>query len=219
MALFSYSVCRKVGRLLPESRHCFVCRTLTSTHYEVLGLEMNASKDQIRNSYLELTKKHHPDVNANSQSSHEKFKKIALAYSVLSDPSKRRKYDGEILDSMGYENNFKQDVNRPYTQTSRNFYGQADLRRKYYNENNAENDTSSISTRSGLHWMITRIGTCSVIFLLLCIAFRIELKKQNKELHKNYLNQRREHYRLFMQDYKRNANSESDILKATGGVK
>jgi curved DNA-binding protein len=62
-------------------------------YYETLGLSRQASDDQIRAAYRKLARKYHPDVNPGSKEAEEKFKEINEAYSVLSDPQKRKQYD------------------------------------------------------------------------------------------------------------------------------
>jgi len=60
--------------------------------YEVLGVERDASSEDIRRAYRRLAREHHPDVNEDSRSE-ERFKEIAGAYEILSDPEKRQRYD------------------------------------------------------------------------------------------------------------------------------
>ncbi|QNU67721.1 DnaJ domain-containing protein [Ruminiclostridium herbifermentans] len=62
-------------------------------YYSALGLEKNASQDEIKKAYRKLAKKYHPDVNPGNKKAEEKFKQISEAYEVLSDPEKRKKYD------------------------------------------------------------------------------------------------------------------------------
>ena len=60
--------------------------------YGVLGVSRNANEKEIRQAYRKLARQHHPDVNG-SGASDERFKSINEAYSILSDPDKRRRYD------------------------------------------------------------------------------------------------------------------------------
>jgi curved DNA-binding protein len=62
-------------------------------YYETLGLSRQANDDQIRAAYRKLARKYHPDVNPGNKEAEEKFKEINEAYSVLSDPQKRKQYD------------------------------------------------------------------------------------------------------------------------------
>src|SRR5262245_14422305 len=62
-------------------------------YYETLGVSRSASEGQIRDAYRKLARKHHPDVNPGDKTAEEKFKEINEAYSVLSDPQKRKQYD------------------------------------------------------------------------------------------------------------------------------
>ena len=61
--------------------------------YEVLGLKKGASDDEIKRAYRKLAMKYHPDKNPGDKKAEESFKEINEAYSVLSDPDKKSKYD------------------------------------------------------------------------------------------------------------------------------
>lgn len=62
--------------------------------YEVLDISEDASEEEIKNSYKRLAKKYHPDVtDLDVQKAEDRFKEISIAYSILSDPSKRKAYD------------------------------------------------------------------------------------------------------------------------------
>ena len=62
-------------------------------YYKVLGLEKNASQDEIKKAYRKLARKLHPDLNPNDSAAQKKFQQINEANEVLSDPEKRKKYD------------------------------------------------------------------------------------------------------------------------------
>ena len=62
-------------------------------YYDILGVTRTASEVEIKKAFRQLARKYHPDVNSGDKSSEEKFKKVNEAYTVLSDPEKRRRYD------------------------------------------------------------------------------------------------------------------------------
>ncbi|KAF3761361.1 DnaJ-domain-containing protein [Cryphonectria parasitica EP155] len=78
--------------------------------YEVLGLERDASPDQVKSAYRKAALKHHPDKVPESQKAeaHSTFQRIALANAILSDPLRRKRYDTTgstseaILDADGF---------------------------------------------------------------------------------------------------------------------
>lgn len=62
-------------------------------YYAVLGVSRDASQDEIRRAFRKLAAKHHPDRNPDDPGAEERFKEINEAYTVLSDPEKRKVYD------------------------------------------------------------------------------------------------------------------------------
>jgi curved DNA-binding protein len=62
-------------------------------YYKVLGVDKNASADDIKKAYRKLARKLHPDLNPNDKEAHKKFQQLNEANEVLSDPGKRKKYD------------------------------------------------------------------------------------------------------------------------------
>ncbi len=67
----------------------------TKDLYDVLGVDEDASKKEIKKAYRTLARKHHPDRNPDDPNAEEKFKEIQKAYSILSDEEKRKKYDAQ----------------------------------------------------------------------------------------------------------------------------
>ena len=62
-------------------------------YYEVLGVDRGADDATLKKAYRKLAKKYHPDMNPGDKEAEAKFKEATEAYSVLSDPDKRRQYD------------------------------------------------------------------------------------------------------------------------------
>ncbi len=71
-----------------------------STPYELLGISKNATQSEIKKAYHKLARKLHPDVNPDKAST-EKFKNITAAYELLSDTSKKQRYDNGEIDING----------------------------------------------------------------------------------------------------------------------
>lgn len=96
----------------------------SKTHYDTLELQQNCSQDQIRQSFVKLSKLHHPDKGKTRTG--ERFQQIMEAYKVLGKPDTRRMYDQSLQFNYSYENviNVERDgqVFRP------NQYGFADPR-------------------------------------------------------------------------------------------
>ena len=61
--------------------------------YEILGVQKNASDDEIKKSYRKLAMKYHPDRNKDDKESERKFKEVSAAYEILKDSEKRSAYD------------------------------------------------------------------------------------------------------------------------------
>lgn len=62
-------------------------------YYKILGLDKNATNDDIKKAYRKLARTHHPDLNPNNPEAVKRFQQINEANEVLSDPDKRKKYD------------------------------------------------------------------------------------------------------------------------------
>ena len=67
---------------------------MSFNYYEILGIEKNVTNQEIRKAYKKLVVKCHPDKNIdNKEKAEAVFKKVTEAYSVLSNPEKRKRYD------------------------------------------------------------------------------------------------------------------------------
>src|SRR5690606_32723517 len=73
-------------------------------YYSVLGVDKKATQEEIKKAYRKLALKHHPDKNPGDKTAEDRFKEIAEANDVLSDPEKRKKYDQLGSNWKQYEN-------------------------------------------------------------------------------------------------------------------
>jgi len=97
-------------------------------YYKILGLDKNASQDDIRKAYRKLARKYHPDVNPDNKEAHKKFQEINEANEVLGDAEKRKKYDQYGKDwqhAEQFEQARQQRSQRQYTDggAGQEFYG------------------------------------------------------------------------------------------------
>jgi curved DNA-binding protein len=76
-------------------------------YYKILGVNKNASKEEIRKAYRKLAMKYHPDHNKGDKASEERFKEVNEAYAVLSDQEKRKQYD--MFGAEGFQQRFSQE--------------------------------------------------------------------------------------------------------------
>jgi curved DNA-binding protein len=79
----------------------------TRDYYDILGVNKNASEDELKRAYRKLAMKYHPDKNPNKKEAEERFKEINEAYAVLSDKEKRKQYD--TFGKEGFRQRFTQE--------------------------------------------------------------------------------------------------------------
>ena len=89
--------------------------------YEALGVAHDATPDDLRKAYRNLAKKLHPDLNPGNNEAEERFKEVAGAYDLLSDPDKRQRFDRGEIDASGterpsqrYYKDFASEAGQPY---------------------------------------------------------------------------------------------------------
>lgn len=109
-------------------------------YYEILGVERNATEDEIKKAYRTLAFKYHPDRNPDDKNAETKFKEINDAYQVLSDAAKRSDYDRYGFQS---ENPFSR-----YSSYENQNYGYRRPQYEYY-ENPFESEDTFWSWFSG----------------------------------------------------------------------
>nr|VVW87914.1 unnamed protein product [Nymphaea colorata] len=72
---------------------CTVVELKIPNPYKVLGIQQDATEEQIKEGFKRRSKKYHPDRNKTDPKAKEKFEKIVNAYELLKDPERRRMYD------------------------------------------------------------------------------------------------------------------------------
>lgn len=96
-------------------------------YYSVLGLRRDASDKEIKQAYRRLARQYHPDVNPGDAAAEQKFKDISEAYSVLSNPESRKKYDhfGHQAFATGFDSGFSSGggFTGGYTGNLKDFFG------------------------------------------------------------------------------------------------
>ncbi|HAX90958.1 MAG TPA: molecular chaperone DnaJ [Rhodospirillaceae bacterium] len=80
---------------------------MTSNPYQILGVSRTASDAEIKSAYRKLAKKYHPDLNQGRKDIEHKFKEITAAYDLVSDATKRARYDRGEIDESGQERGFR----------------------------------------------------------------------------------------------------------------
>lgn len=106
---------------------------MSKDYYKILGIDKNASKDDIKKAYRKMAMKYHPDKNPNDKEAESKFKEAAEAYEVLSEDSKKSNYDRYgSADGNSFSSGFGYDMNDIFSQFG-DIFGDA-FGRRYGNQ-------------------------------------------------------------------------------------
>ena len=71
--------------------------------YQTLGIKRDVSQEEIQKAYRRLAKKLHPDLNPGNKKAEEEFKNVSVAYDLLGDRDKRKRFDRGEIDASGAE--------------------------------------------------------------------------------------------------------------------
>ncbi|KAK6182442.1 hypothetical protein SNE40_010135 [Patella caerulea] len=102
------------------------------THYQVLGVNKNATTDDIKTAFIQQSKKVHPDINKNDPKTHEKFVRLNEAYQVLSQDDSRLDYDNSLVISKYGGQSPGVPPHRYYNQRQEEYY--ANMHYKAHNQ-------------------------------------------------------------------------------------
>ncbi len=86
--------------------------------YKVLGVDRNASADDVKRAYRKLAKQLHPDLNPGDTKVEQQFKEVSLAYTIRGDPEKRKRFDRGEIDASGQETGWRGGFYRNYAEGS-----------------------------------------------------------------------------------------------------
>lgn len=122
------------------------------THYEILGVNKNATQDEIKSAYKALIKRYHPDLYQGDKTfAEKKTKEINCAYDILSDPISRKEYDEEISPSTTYSSDNYTSTTYEYTppkyDTPPNYYYRDYYKSKYSNNREKEYNYNDFSNK------------------------------------------------------------------------
>ncbi|RUS70795.1 hypothetical protein EGW08_021443 [Elysia chlorotica] len=175
-----------------------LCRGMSSdsssssskNHYEVLGLEKNASSKDIRAAFLRRSKECHPDLNRSGTVNHQQFVQVNEAYSVLSRPQARRRYDTSLDLSQALRETdppqYSDFYRHPRETSAEDWLKQSGLKEEYFTSRVHQQNAGSRARKvSNSHI----VASC-LLFMLTGIVFHIVAVKRSSEKHIQSLNDR-----------------------------
>lgn len=132
------NVCLVIPRLLHHVRCISQSAVKMSkdlrSHYDVLGVSPSASRTQIRDAFLRLSKQVHPDVNSNDPSSKDKFLRLQDAYTVLSSSESRREYDRQFQQTRRTTASYSSRFTGPFTPPKQSHHGRENTTSRMHEE-------------------------------------------------------------------------------------
>lgn len=148
-----------------------------NNYYILLGVANTASGEEIKSAYRVLAKKYHPDKNQGNKSAEEYFKEIQQAYTVLSNPEKRKKYDLRFSYRSGNSNQQKTNqTSRPYTGNAYQYaQQQAQDKQRQYSSPQQKQKTKKSDNSEGFQ-IIVSVGI-ALILLYFIISYSTDSPK------------------------------------------
>ncbi len=108
------------------------------TYYEILGVDMSATQDEIKKAFKKMVRRWHPDMNPGNEDAIKMTQLINEAYSVLSDISKKKQYDSKLANAKK-QNSSKQ--SKSYNGTSKFYQGTTNRTTKSSTNDSINKDT------------------------------------------------------------------------------
>ncbi len=153
------------NRLFKHQRRLFASKNIFINHYAVLGVSQTSNVNEIQLSYRRLAKKLHPDANLN-RNTNEQFTQINIAYSILTNPVLRRKYDHTLNKSKGqHQPRMKMKTSSWYT-----YYNKMNEKSK----NNKRKSSGDIGSDRNMDWNSHSEQTYSVYWTDALDAWHLE---------------------------------------------
>ncbi|KAF5282079.1 hypothetical protein FQA39_LY00604 [Lamprigera yunnana] len=187
---------------------------LHKTYYEVLGLNKNCTAKDIKNAYITLSKKYHPDNNKGTES-HQNFIQISEAYSTLSKPDKRQHYDWEL--SRRVQNQRPTRVSRHYSNNRRTYDDPTFWRnqeRYYYDRYNEDNYYGFPGVKKVSNGVIFMICIC---FTLICSSIQFFAIKRAYNMRNELMSRRsiecRKHLQKVEQEKEKNGDLQIALME------
>lgn len=91
---------------------------LQKDYYKILGLDRQATQQDIKKAFRRLAREYHPDVNKHRPDAQARFKEVAEAYEVLGDPERRKQYDGGHIDQTWFSSSSFDNIRDIFERTS-----------------------------------------------------------------------------------------------------
>eukprot|EP00933_Yihiella_yeosuensis_P045417 TRINITY_DN4078_c1_g2_i1.p2 TRINITY_DN4078_c1_g2~~TRINITY_DN4078_c1_g2_i1.p2 ORF type:complete len:146 (-),score=39.62 TRINITY_DN4078_c1_g2_i1:158-595(-) len=135
--------------------------TKRKSYYEVLGISKDDDLDAIKKAYRKLALRWHPDKNDGCTEAAEKFKELAEAFTILSDPEQRKLYDDEL---KGAAAGLRRRWQFSATMEARIAQTMRETKERLRQQNVAEDKNAGTSSSEGIDWcMVIIVGVGSMI--------------------------------------------------------